>query len=242
VPNNLPSTLNNPAAVAARDAASRAQRLSQQILKCGDLLKDIAKQPSSVWFLEPVDPVKLGIPDYFTIIKEPMDFRTIRTNLEKGVYENTESFAEHMRLVFKNALTYNSSKDNPVHISARELSYKFEEKYRIMTSQLSSSGMISSAKIEAIAGASKKSSNPKPKSAGGPGQMPSRAKSLPGPRAMESILPPVLDTGGMHQLIEMQRKMQEMQDEIMKLRTAVRQNEIKSAIDSQRFLFSSVFI
>merc|ERR1711871_624627 len=35
-----------------------------------------------------------------------------------------------MRLVFKNAMTYNSSKDNIVHIAARELSGKFEEKYR----------------------------------------------------------------------------------------------------------------
>jgi hypothetical protein len=40
---------------------------------------------SSLWknnhawiFHEPVDPVKLGIPDYFDIIKNPMDLGTIK--------------------------------------------------------------------------------------------------------------------------------------------------------------------
>jgi hypothetical protein len=29
-------------------------------------------------FLEPVDPIKLNIPDYLDIIKKPMDFGTIK--------------------------------------------------------------------------------------------------------------------------------------------------------------------
>jgi bromodomain-containing protein 3 len=32
-------------------------------------------------FLEPVDPVKLNIPDYFDIVKEPMDLGTIKQKL-----------------------------------------------------------------------------------------------------------------------------------------------------------------
>lgn len=57
-------------------------------------------------FLEPVDPVVLQIPDYFTIIKRPMDFGTISKRLEKDYYTLMEWIAD-VRLVFQNALTYN---------------------------------------------------------------------------------------------------------------------------------------
>ena len=48
-----------------------------------------------------------------------MDFRTIKTNLDSGMYASADAFANHMRLVFQNAMTYNQLKDNPVHIAAR---------------------------------------------------------------------------------------------------------------------------
>lgn len=35
------------------------------------------KDPRSYPFREPVDPILLGIPDYFDIIKSPMDLGTI---------------------------------------------------------------------------------------------------------------------------------------------------------------------
>ena len=38
----------------------------------------LQKIRGSYIFQEPVDPVKLGIEDYFTIIKNPMDFGTIK--------------------------------------------------------------------------------------------------------------------------------------------------------------------
>ena len=33
-----------------------------------------------------VDPVKLGLPDYFDVIKQPMDLGTIKRRLEQGTY------------------------------------------------------------------------------------------------------------------------------------------------------------
>lgn len=32
-------------------------------------------------FLKPVDPVALNLPDYFTVIKKPMDLGTVKNNL-----------------------------------------------------------------------------------------------------------------------------------------------------------------
>ena len=85
-----------------------------------------------MYFIEPVDYVKLNIPDYPTIIKHPMDFRTIKTNLDKNIYTTAEAFAQHVRLVFQNAIMYNQAREHPVHIAANILSSRFEERLRQM--------------------------------------------------------------------------------------------------------------
>lgn len=41
-------------------------------------MEKLQKLKGAYLFLEPVDPIKLGIEDYFTIIKNPMDFGTIK--------------------------------------------------------------------------------------------------------------------------------------------------------------------
>ena len=61
-----------------------------------------------------------------------MDFRTIKTNLDKNVYPNAEAFAQHVRLVFQNAIMYNQGREHPVHIAANILSSRFEERLRQM--------------------------------------------------------------------------------------------------------------
>ena len=58
-------------------------------------------------FRAPVDPVVLHIPDYFQVIKEPMDLTTIRNNLEDGKYTDPWQVVEHYRLMFNNAWLYN---------------------------------------------------------------------------------------------------------------------------------------
>jgi hypothetical protein len=97
-----------------------------------ELLKELVKHPQTIWFLKPVDPIKLGIPEYPQIITNPMDFKTIRTYIETGRIETAESFAEHVRLVFKNATTFNQMKEAAVHIAALEMSGRFEDKYRVL--------------------------------------------------------------------------------------------------------------
>ena len=80
-------------------------------------------------FLEPVDPVELGIPDYFDIIKTPMDFGTIQKEIEK--YDEA-TFAENMRLVFNNAKTYNPE-GHDVWNAANTLSELFERQWAKIT-------------------------------------------------------------------------------------------------------------
>lgn len=129
-------------AAAAASVSNRVQRVPLPLQKCGELLKELVKQPHAIWFSEPVDPIKLNIPDYPTIIKEPMDFRTIRINLENNFYASPDAFADHVRLVFRNATTYNVLRENPVNIAAREMSSRFEERYRQLTVQLNQNAVL----------------------------------------------------------------------------------------------------
>jgi hypothetical protein len=64
---------------------------------------------SSIWkfnqswiFHDPVDPDKLGVPDYFNIIKTPMDFSTIKSRLNSNYYHRMQEFLDDMQLVFEN--------------------------------------------------------------------------------------------------------------------------------------------
>lgn len=194
----------------------RAQRLSAHLLKCGDLLRELNKLPTSVYFSKPVDPVALNIPDYPVLITTPMDFQTIGTKLQGNEYLSPLNFAEDVRLVFKNAITYNQLKDNPVHIAAREMSMRFEERYKALMQSMHSkqAGSVSAAELAAFTaranrgGAQKpktKSSTTRPQKAGG-GVMRSGAAA---------------PDGSLIQMQEMQRKMLEMQRELSTLRGAV---------------------
>lgn len=103
--------------------SSRVDRLVQKSI--GDIWKNVTKYPSSVYFMVAVDPVELEIPDYFDVIKEPMDLGTVKSKAEKGEYASFGEFAHDMRLIFKNAYTYNTDESYPIVIAARELESSF---------------------------------------------------------------------------------------------------------------------
>ena len=81
---------------------------------------------SAYIFLKPVDPVYWEIPDYFDVIKNPMDLGTILQRIETGYYEeNWNAYAADVRLVWSNAMTYNKE-DDAVYKMARIMSREFE--------------------------------------------------------------------------------------------------------------------
>ena len=71
------------------------------------ILSSCWKHKGGYWFQEPVDPVKFGIMDYHDIVTHPMDFGTIKKRLHNNYYPSHETFAEDMRLVWKNCYRYN---------------------------------------------------------------------------------------------------------------------------------------
>ncbi|KAK3021199.1 hypothetical protein RJ639_046618 [Escallonia herrerae] len=58
-------------------------------------------------FAEPVDPEE--VEDYYEIIKEPMDFGTMRAKLHEGMYKTLEQFEHDAFLISENAMHFNSS-------------------------------------------------------------------------------------------------------------------------------------
>ena len=71
------------------------------------LMKMYSQEPESDPFRTPVDPNALGIPDYFDIIKTPMDMSTIKNKLENGDYKEPWEFVDDVWLMFENAWVYN---------------------------------------------------------------------------------------------------------------------------------------
>ena len=65
------------------------------------------QEPEASPFRTPVDPTALGIPDYFDIIKKPMDMSQIKRKLDVGNYTDPWQFVTDVYLMFENAWTYN---------------------------------------------------------------------------------------------------------------------------------------
>jgi hypothetical protein len=108
---------------------------SHALKKSSSLLNRLMKHKFGWVFNKPVDPVALGLHDYFAIIKYPMDLGTIRTRLSRGQYRNPKDFAADVRLTFHNAMTYNP-KGQDVHIMAEQLSGIFESQWPEIESEV----------------------------------------------------------------------------------------------------------
>ncbi|GAB2243351.1 hypothetical protein Droror1_Dr00020126 [Drosera rotundifolia] len=79
------------------------------IFRGSGLLKQMKSHKYGWVFNPPVDVVKLGIPDYFQIIKHLMDLGTIKGKMSSCECSNPMNFAANVRLIFSNALTYDAA-------------------------------------------------------------------------------------------------------------------------------------
>eukprot|EP00794_Sanderia_malayensis_P006139 gene6139-6845_t len=52
-------------------------------------------------------PSKVDYPDYYKVISQPMDIKTIQENVKNGKYQNEESFLRDFEIMFANARHYN---------------------------------------------------------------------------------------------------------------------------------------
>ncbi|XP_029402365.1 nucleosome-remodeling factor subunit BPTF isoform X6 [Mus pahari] len=78
-------------------------------------------------FLEPVDPN--DAPDYYGVIKEPMDLATMEERIQKRYYEKLTEFVADMTKIFDNCRYYNP-RDTPFYQCAEVLESFFVQKLK----------------------------------------------------------------------------------------------------------------
>ncbi|XP_010146742.1 PREDICTED: bromodomain testis-specific protein [Eurypyga helias] len=78
-------------------------------------------------FHQPVDAVALNLPDYYKIIKKPMDLTTIKKRLEHNYYTKAAECIEDFKTMFLNCYIYNKPGDDVVFM-AQELEKVFMQK------------------------------------------------------------------------------------------------------------------
>lgn len=113
----------------ARKEVVCSKRMQEVMRQFGTILKQLSQHNWAWPFMEPVDVEGLGLYDYYQIIEKPMDFTTIRKRMEANFYKNAREIYADVRLVFTNAMKYNEDDKNDVHVMAKTLKAKFEEKW-----------------------------------------------------------------------------------------------------------------
>lgn len=73
---------------------------------CVQTTQSFIDRALNVFFLNPVDPEIDDLPDYNTVIKEPMDLTTVKTKLANRQYDSPHSWYHDMCLIYNNAIAY----------------------------------------------------------------------------------------------------------------------------------------
>ncbi|XP_036408348.1 bromodomain-containing protein 4 isoform X2 [Megalops cyprinoides] len=117
--NPLPPETSDPA------RPKRQTNQLQYLMKV--VLKTLWKHHFSWPFQQPVDAVKLNLPDYYKIIKCPMDMGTIKKRLENSYYWNAQECIQDFNTMFTNCYIYNKPGDDIV-LMAEALEKMFLQK------------------------------------------------------------------------------------------------------------------
>ncbi|XP_055036051.2 bromodomain-containing protein 3a isoform X2 [Misgurnus anguillicaudatus] len=112
----------------------KRSRLTEQLKYCDVILKEMLskKHAAYAWpFYKPVDAEALELHDYHEIIKHPMDLSTVKKKMDSREYQDAQTFASDVRLMFSNCYKYNPP-DHEVVAMARKLQDVFEMRFAKM--------------------------------------------------------------------------------------------------------------
>ncbi|CAH1971965.1 unnamed protein product [Acanthoscelides obtectus] len=97
------------------------------------LIKQLQAHKSAWPFMEPVDPTEA--PDYYKVIKEPMDLQMIETKVNDQTYTKLSEFIGDMTKIFDNCRYYNP-KESPFYKCAESLEAYFVNKIKCLRDKL----------------------------------------------------------------------------------------------------------
>jgi len=118
--------------------------------RCLPVIRKLINDPCGWVFRDPVNPVELGLPDYFDVVKKPMHLALIEQKLESGVYMDMDEFKKEVRLVFDNAILYNGE-NSDVGEMASDMLKSFEREYAILQKALKTEEQIQKRKGDSCA-------------------------------------------------------------------------------------------
>ncbi|KAJ8362752.1 hypothetical protein SKAU_G00115830 [Synaphobranchus kaupii] len=95
------------------------------------VMKTIWRHQFAWPFYQPVDAIKLSLPDYHKIIKTPMDMGTIKKRLENNYYWSASECMQDFNTMFTNCYIYNKPTDDIV-LMAQALEKIFLQKVALM--------------------------------------------------------------------------------------------------------------
>ncbi|KAH7907029.1 hypothetical protein BJ138DRAFT_1137716 [Hygrophoropsis aurantiaca] len=93
---------------------------------CRNALKKLKMHKNAVLFMQPVDPVRDHAPNYYEVVKHPMDLSTLGAKLEEGMHKDRFAFEADFRLMIANAKQYNTP-GSYAHNEAISLEVFFEK-------------------------------------------------------------------------------------------------------------------
>jgi len=79
-------------------------------------LSSLKRMHDSRFYREPVDPIRLNIPNYTSVITRPMDLGTMEKKLKANEYSSPQEVVDDFALMVGNSLTFNG----PDHLVAQE--------------------------------------------------------------------------------------------------------------------------
>ncbi|KAI1815769.1 Bromodomain-containing protein [Poronia punctata] len=116
--------------------ASLKKKLGPEQRFFGWVLEEVKKTKYYLinqWFLAPVDPVALNIPNYFGVIKKPMDLQTMTEKNARGEYKSVRDVDKDMKLIVHNSDIFNGH-DHEVTRQAKQLQDLLKEQLALKDS------------------------------------------------------------------------------------------------------------
>ncbi|ESO05525.1 hypothetical protein HELRODRAFT_191322 [Helobdella robusta] len=117
---------NSTNALSSQKSPSRKKgRMTNQLQFLKNVvIKTLWKHQFAWPFYKPVDAVKLNLPDYYSIIHNPMDLGTIKKRLQACYYQDAQHCICDFNQMFTNCYTYNKPGED-ITVMCQELEKKF---------------------------------------------------------------------------------------------------------------------
>ncbi|XP_013362127.1 PREDICTED: bromodomain-containing protein 3 [Chinchilla lanigera] len=104
----------NPPPPEVSNAGKPGRKTNQLQYMQNVVVKTLWKHQFAWPFYQPVDAIKLNLPDYHKIIKNPMDMGTIKKRLENNYYWSASECMQDFNTMFTNCYIYNKPTDDIV--------------------------------------------------------------------------------------------------------------------------------